>query len=301
MLVVRFARAAQREHLRAQEPYLFALFKDPCEGEIAMFLGLLKTAPIVAATIATAGWAFGWSGTPAYAQCGCCQQDGSHAEHDAGSTAHQPGSPAHQHGAPQGEHAAQKEPAPPHGGQLTAADPLTFEVVYLPQEIRLYLYRGVPRPQSAKGVTGEVSLQLRNDKRATRVALRHVAQRAGQQDYLSAPVDLSRVKAGELTAAIKLANLPLQNHRGITFTQAVVVSKAKPQVTLAALDQSDEAGIARQKVCPVTGAALDSMGGPVKVLVGGQPLYLCCKGCLGKVQSAPEAYLRKASQASQVQ
>ena len=81
----------------------------------------------------------------------------------------------------------------------------------------------------------------------------------------------------------------------------MVVSKAKPQLTLVAFDQSDQAGIARQRVCPVTGAALGSMGGPIKVLVGGQPLYLCCKGCLGKVQSDPEAYLRKAGHVSQVQ
>jgi hypothetical protein len=159
----------------------------------------------------------------------------------------------------------------------------------------------MPYPQTAKDVTGEVSLQRPYDERASRVALHSVAQPAGQQDYLSAPVDLSRVKAGELTATVKLANLPLENHPGITFAQAVAVSQPKLQVTLAALDQSDQAGVARQRVCPVTGAALGSMGDPIKVLVGGQPLYLCCKGCLGKVQGDPEAYLRKAGQVSQVQ
>jgi YHS domain-containing protein len=65
--------------------------------------------------------------------------------------------------------------------------------------------------------------------------------------------------------------------------------------------QSDQSGIARQRVCPVTGAELGSMGEPVKVVVGGQPLYLCCKGCLDKVRSDPEAYLRRTSRASQVQ
>jgi hypothetical protein len=109
---------------------------------------------------------------------------------------------------------------------------------------------------------------------------------------------LSRVKEGELTATIKLENVPLPPDSTATFTQAVVLSKAGLQVVLAELDPSDQARIARQRVCPVTGAELDSMGGPVKVLVGGTPLYLCCKGCLGKVQIAPEKYLQKASQAS---
>jgi len=268
-----------------------------------MFRRLLKTAPIIIAAVAAGGWAFGWGSTAAYAQCGCCQHGGSHAGHGAGSA-------GHQHGAAPGDHAAHDgvtdaaraaRPVPPHGGQLTIAPPMSFEVVYLPEEIRLYLYAVVPNPASAKDVAGEVTFQRPYDERATRVALRYVGQPAGQQDYLQAPVDLGRVKVGELTATVKLANLPLQNRPGITFSQPVAMSKAKPSVALAALDESDRAGIARQGVCPVTGAALDSMGGPIKVRIGNQPLYLCCKGCLGKVEGDPEAYLRKASQVSDVQ
>ena len=176
---------------------------------------------------------------------------------------------------------------------------MSFEVVYQPKEIRVYIYGPFPQPANGKDVKGEISLQPRNDKRATRLALRHVAPPESEQDYLSVPADLSRVKDGELTATIKLENVPLPQHPTATFTQAVVMSKAQLQVTLAALDQSDRALIARQRVCPVTGAELGGMGGPIKVLVGGRPLYLCCKGCLGKVQSAPEAYLRKASPAGQ--
>ncbi len=260
-----------------------------------MSVNLLKSACYAVVAIAVAAWAFGWGSTSADAQ-GCCGGHGGHTGHGAAST-------GHQHGDVSADHAAHDQPVPPHGGQLTTAKPMTFEVVYTPQEIRVYLYGVVlPYPESAKDVTGEVSLQRPYDERATRVALRYVAQPAGQQDYLAAPVDLSRVRDGDLTATVKLANLPLQNRPGITFSQSVVVSKAKPQVTLAAVDQNDHAGIARQRVCPVTGASLDSMGGPVKVLVGGQPLYLCCKGCLGKVQIHPAAYLAKtAGQTSQVQ
>ena len=148
---------------------------------------------------------------------------------------------------------------------------------------------------------GEISLQQRGGKRATRLTLRHVAPPEGEQDYLSVPADLSRVKEGDLTATIKLENAPLPPHSTATFTQAVVLSKGGLQVDLAELDPSDQARIARQRVCPVTGAELDSMGGPVKVLVGGQPLYLCCKGCLSKVKNAPEKFLQKANPAKQGQ
>lgn len=54
---------------------------------------------------------------------------------------------------------------------------------------------------------------------------------------------------------------------------------------------SDQPLIAKQANCPVMDIPLDSMGGPVKLLVGDKPLFLCCEGCLKKVQSDPAKYL----------
>jgi hypothetical protein len=73
--------------------------------------------------------------------------------------------------------------------------------------------------------------------------------------------------------------------------------EAKPEVKIAKLTEGDKAGIARQKVCPVTGEKLGSMGDPIKVLVGDAPIYLCCEGCVAKVKKDPETYLRKVKQA----
>lgn len=52
------------------------------------------------------------------------------------------------------------------------------------------------------------------------------------------------------------------------------------------LTQADQLQIAVQKICPVTGEALGSMGEPIKVQVGEQVAYLCCKGCQGKELNA---------------
>ena len=46
--------------------------------------------------------------------------------------------------------------------------------------------------------------------------------------------------------------------------------------------QIDRLLIQAQKVCPVTGKDLNSMGGPIKAEVEGATIFLCCKGCLGK-------------------
>lgn len=44
--------------------------------------------------------------------------------------------------------------------------------------------------------------------------------------------------------------------------------------------------IQAQKICPVSGQPLDSMGGPIKAESGEQAIFLCCKGCMGKPISA---------------
>lgn len=40
--------------------------------------------------------------------------------------------------------------------------------------------------------------------------------------------------------------------------------------------------VAAQKICPVSGEDLRSMGGPIKAKSGDQTIFLCCKGCVGK-------------------
>lgn len=51
--------------------------------------------------------------------------------------------------------------------------------------------------------------------------------------------------------------------------------------------QQDQLRIAVQEICPVTGEKLGSMGEPLKVQVGEETVFLCCKGCMGK-QVNPE-------------
>ncbi len=57
--------------------------------------------------------------------------------------------------------------------------------------------------------------------------------------------------------------------------------------------KADAAALAKQKTCPVTGGGLNAMGGPWKVYAKGQPLFICCKGCINKVQKNPDFYLAK--------
>ena len=47
---------------------------------------------------------------------------------------------------------------------------------------------------------------------------------------------------------------------------------------LAELSPSDRAAAEKQRVCPVSGDLLGSMGKPIKVIVKGQTVFLCCRG-----------------------
>lgn len=48
------------------------------------------------------------------------------------------------------------------------------------------------------------------------------------------------------------------------------------------LSQRDQLRIAVQGICPISGQRLGSMGAPLKVQVGEETVFLCCKGCLQK-------------------
>ena len=50
------------------------------------------------------------------------------------------------------------------------------------------------------------------------------------------------------------------------------------------LSERDQIHIAVQQICPVSGQGLGEHGAPIKVKIGEEAVFLCCKGCLqGKV------------------
>ncbi len=208
------------------------------------------------------------------------------------------GHAAHQHSSQVGQQHQAATPAgnpASHGGRVSVAGPLRFEVVYMPQETRVYLYDTSNRPISVRDAAGQVDMVVRGSEKVYRYLLAYIATGDGSriQDHLVATVNVSRIKDGDMTVAFELTNLPSRNQPRARFTQTFALSKIP--VTLAALNEADRAGIARQKVCPVMGGQLGGMGTLVKVLLGDQPIYLCCKGCLGKIEKNPVAYLPKST------
>jgi len=75
-----------------------------------------------------------------------------------------------------------------------------------------------------------------------------------------------------------------------TNSDAVAGDIAK---AMAALSAEDRAAAEKQKVCPVSGEPLGSMGLPYKVHMKGRDVFLCCPGCEEALRKDPDTYLAK--------
>lgn len=61
----------------------------------------------------------------------------------------------------------------------------------------------------------------------------------------------------------------------------------------------DDSLAATQKVCPVTGAKLGSMGKPIRAVAEGHTVLLCCAGCVDKLAARPAYYMNRLSTVSE--
>jgi Cu(I)/Ag(I) efflux system membrane fusion protein len=73
---------------------------------------------------------------------------------------------------------------------------------------------------------------------------------------------------------------------------------AKERANLAKLPEADRTLAEWQRTCPITDMPLGSMGVPYKMIVQGQPLFLCCKQCQDRVNKEPQAVLSKMQNAT---
>ncbi len=185
------------------------------------------------------------------------------------------------------------EEGPPHGGQVSTDFLYFFEVVYQPNQTHVYVYGPAQEPLLSGNVRGEVLMRPHYLEQTFRFPLRFDAlpSSSADQNHLATNVDVSRVRDGDMTVTFRFENLPLRPQPKATVTQTFALTRRPPQVVVVTLNEDDAVGLQRQKVCPVTKAPLGSMGTPIKVLITDQPLYLCCRGCVNKVEERPEAYL----------
>lgn len=228
----------------------------------------------------------------------------------------------HAHGAH--DHAAHAHPAEPsapgpNGGQTSIAGDFQFEVIYSANDIHLFVFDSRRQPVTLQGIRSEMLMRVKGVEQEFRVPLGFGQLKNAQlqvQDILGSKVDVSRVVDGSMQVTFELQGLPSRTSPSVRFEQTFAITRqatdtalptaqttsaAQPTVTVSQLTASDQAGVSRQKICPVMDTPLGDHGNPIKLIVGDQPLYVCCKGCIRKVQQDPQAFLAKSRQMSGLQ
>jgi Cu(I)/Ag(I) efflux system membrane fusion protein len=167
-------------------------------------------------------------------------------------------------------------------GQGTAPDPLPLAPDPLPQVLAV--------PENAVIDTGNLKVVYRRaspdtfEGIAVRLGPRMSRRGSGQTFY---PV-LAGLKAGDkvatngsflIDAETRLNPAVGSIYYGAGTERATSASNPVRPSTPVELGDLDQKLVHSQKLCPITGKPLGSMGTPFKVVLRGTPVMLCCDGC----------------------
>ncbi len=85
--------------------------------------------------------------------------------------------------------------------------------------------------------------------------------------------------------------------KGGAATVKTVTKLRDATAEIAKLPKEERMAVESQKYCAInTKGFLGAMGAPIKMMIEGKPVYLCCNGCTGKANENPAATLAKASE-----
>ncbi len=180
----------------------------------------------------------------------------------------------HNHAMPGMTQAREVTQAGPHGGTLKQTGNLQIETLVSQGGLQMFVYDRAGQPVSVDRGRGAVSVRVEGNAKRYRYDLLPDGKGA-----LTAPVNLSQLAGRQIDVDIQLVGI---TNNTVSFNEVATVPASEQQLAAAA--------IARQKICPVSGKPLGSMGDPVAVDVNGQKLYVCCAGCVNAVKSDPAKY-----------
>lgn len=103
------------------------------------------------------------------------------------------------------------------------------------------------------------------------------------QKSLALPLVLSIISFLAVGCAEKAGPAVQSNETNVEGTE-------ETEEAVAELTAEEVALVEEQIFCPV-GGKLGSMGTPVKVMVEGKPVFICCEGCRGPLLDNPEKYM----------
>lgn len=179
-----------------------------------------------------------------------------------------------------------------HGGTVAKTPHYQFEAVFTRRGLKVFPSNQKGQPLNASRLAGTATFYHPNSPRPwfTRPLRAAVASPGRAPAALGLNLDLSRVPAEGAKVAFAIRGLPDPTEPNATFTIPFTFRQAG-EITVAKATQADVKALAAQRVCPVSGEDLGSMGAPLKVTRGDRSTFLCCEGCLKKLQADPDKYL----------
>lgn len=171
----------------------------------------------------------------------------------------------------------------PHGGQMQVAGTLQLETVVEPGGLQLFAYNAQGKPLDVQAVRGVATLQVAGDAKRYRYDLFPEIRQDKSAESLGVAVDLSKIAGRKVELSFQLMGLVAGERQPMRLDVSAEVPMTEAQQVAAA--------IAEQKICPVSGQPLGSMGGAIPVSVGDDTIYVCCAGCVGKVKADFPKYL----------
>jgi len=125
-------------------------------------------------------------------------------------------------------------------------------------------------------------LQVKNVSKRYRYDLFAEVGENQSAESLAVAIDLSRIAGAEVQLDVQLVGIAGFDRGEAKFSVSATIPMTDKQRVAAA--------VAAQKVCPVSGQSLESMGGAIPVTVGGKTVYVCCAGCIDAVKDNPSKY-----------
>ena len=165
----------------------------------------------------------------------------------------------------------------PHGGSLKQVDGVQLETVVSQGGLRMFVYGRDGKPVAVQQARGAASLHVQGHAKSYRYDLL-----PDGQGGLTAPVNLSQIAGRQIEIGVQLVGISATAGRAISLHEVATVPVGEQQLAASA--------VARQKICPVSGKPLGSMGKPVGVNVHGQQVFVCCGGCVSKLKANPAKY-----------
>ncbi|WP_235908928.1 hypothetical protein [Roseiconus nitratireducens] len=162
----------------------------------------------------------------------------------------------------------------PHGGSIKVAGDLQIETVVDQSGIQMFAFDRQGAPVSVDRGRGAAILRVEGNAKRYRYDLL-----PDGKGGLLAPVNLSQIAGRQIEVDAQLVGI---GAAGVRFNEVATVPASDAQLAAGA--------IARQKICPVSGKPLGSMGEPVGVEVQGRTIFVCCAGCVDAVKADPARY-----------